>query len=78
MDKIKIRITELFQPTLKRIEEQTECNHNWLDKHGSAYFRCSICGYLAEDRTLDKLIMEQKLLNKGLSPEQVKKYKDFY
>ena len=53
-DKIKQRIVELFKPTLEIIERQSNCEHNWPHKEGSAYYRCTKCGYLADDRELDK------------------------
>lgn len=38
MDNIKEMIQKLFEPTLKIIDEQTNCEHNWKDKDGSAYY----------------------------------------
>jgi rubrerythrin len=76
-DKIKERIVELFKPTLKIIEEQSNCKHKWPHKDGTAYYRCSICGYLAEDRELDKLISIDKMIKKGMTPEMIKKFKDY-
>jgi len=76
-DKIKQRVIELFKPELERIERQSNCNHTWKDKDGSAYFRCKECGFLADDRELDKMIMTMKLLNKGMTPEMIKKFKDY-
>jgi len=35
-DKIKQRIVELFKPTLEIIERQSNCEHNWPHKEGSA------------------------------------------
>lgn len=76
-NKINGLIVKLFEPTLKKIEEQTNCDHTWPDKNGSAYFRCSNCGYLADNRELDKLIMIQKLIKKGATPEMIKRFKDY-
>jgi len=76
-NEIKDLIVKLFEPTLKKIEEQTNCNHRWKDKNGAAYFRCSNCGYLADNLELDKLITIQKLTLKGATPEMIKKFKDY-
>lgn len=70
-------IVKLFEPALKKIEEQTNCEHTWPNKNGSAYFRCSNCGYLADNLELDKLIMIQKLTQKGATPEMIKRFKDY-
>ena len=40
-NEINVIIVKLFEPTLKKIEEQTNCDHTWPDKNGSAYFRGS-------------------------------------
>ena len=76
-DKIKKRIEKLFEPTIKIIEKQSNCEHNWSDKDGAAYFRCKKCGFLAEDKQLDKLIFTLKLVQKGMSAEMIKRYKDY-
>jgi hypothetical protein len=76
-NEIKDRIIKLFKPTLKIIKEQSECDHEWGDKNGAAYYRCSKCGYLAEDRKLDKLITMNDLIQKGMPIEMVEKYKDY-
>lgn len=76
-DKIKQRVIKLFKPELERIERQSKCNHIWKDKDGSAYFRCKKCGFLADDKKLDKMIMTMKLINKGMTPEMIKKFKDY-
>ena len=76
-DKIKQKVIELFKPELERIERQSNCNHIWKDKDGSAHFRCKNCGFLAEDRELDKMIMEMKLLKKGITPVMIKKFKKY-
>ena len=70
----KDRIAELFKPTLLKIEEQTSCVHDWMDKDGAAYFRCSICGYLADDKDLDNYIFVNKLLDKGMKIEDIKHF----
>ena len=70
-DKIKKRIIELFSPTIKKIEKQSNCEHNWKDKDGAAYFRCKKCGFLADDRKLDKFIFTMKLMKKGMTPEMI-------
>lgn len=74
-DKIKNRITKLFEVTLKIIEVQTNCNHVWKDKNGTANFRCGKCGYLVDDRKLDALITIKKLREKGLTPKIIKNFK---
>lgn len=63
---IKRRIAERFQPTLDIIQRQTACEHKWPEKHGAAYYRCSICGYLADDRELDRFISIQKMIYSSL------------
>lgn len=70
-------ITELFKPSLNKIKEQTNCNHIWLDKNGSAYFRCNNCGYLADNMELDKLITINNLVEKGATPEMIKLFKKY-
>lgn len=75
---IKKEIDRLFKPTLDRIEEVTNCNHIWPDKDGSAYYRCSKCGYLADgSNELDKLITIEKYTKKwsdvGLDQEHINK-----
>lgn len=77
MDNIKEMIQRLFEPTLKIIDEQTNCEHNWKDKDGSAYYRCNKCGYLADNQELDKLITIEKLKQKGATAEMIKKFKDY-
>lgn len=76
-NEIKHRIIERFKPALKTIDNQSNCVHNWKDKEGSAYYRCNKCGYLADDRELDKLITIMKLMKKGATPEMIKKFKDY-
>lgn len=76
-NEIKKRIVKLFEPYLKKIEKQSNCNHIWKDKDGAAYFRCKKCGYLADDKQLDKLIFTQKLIEKGMTPDMIKQYKDY-
>ena len=73
-EEIKQRVIELFKPTLETIERQSNCDHQWKDKDGAAYFRCKVCGYLADDRKLDKMIFKMKLMEKGMTPEMIKKY----
>ena len=70
--KIKDRIEKLFKPNLKLISQQLNCNHNWDDKVGSSYFKCKKCGYFAEDKQLDKLIFEMKLMEKGADTNTIK------
>lgn len=70
--KINKKIKKLFEPTLKIIEKQTICEHFWEDKDGRAYFRCKNCGYLADNRQLDRLIFIQKLLERGMSMKMIK------
>lgn len=71
---IKKEINKLFKPTLDRIKEVKECNHVWSNKNGSAYYRCSKCGYLADgSKELDKLITIQRFTDKGLSQETINK-----
>ena len=76
-DKIKQRIVELFKPTLEIIERQSNCEHNWPHKDGSSYYRCTKCGYLADDRELDKSITIMKMIKQGATPEMIKKFKDY-
>ncbi len=76
-EEIKQRVIELFKPALERIKEQSNCDHLWKDKDGSAYFRCEKCGFLAQDKALDRLIFTMKLMDKGLTPEMIKKFKDY-
>jgi rubrerythrin len=76
-DKIAKRISDLFKPALKKIEKQSKCQHIWKDKNGSANFRCKKCGYAVSDLKLDKLIHEMKLIEKGVTPEFIKKYKKY-
>lgn len=69
---INKEINKLFEPILDRIKEVKNCNHVWPDKNGSAYYRCSECGYLADgSKELDKLITIQKFTDKGLSQENI-------
>jgi hypothetical protein len=76
-DKIKDRVIKLFKPLQKTIDNQSNCEHNWKDKDGSAYYRCKKCGYLTEDRELDKLITINKMIKKGLSPKIIKSFKKY-
>jgi tRNA(Ile2) C34 agmatinyltransferase TiaS len=76
-DKIKKRIVKLFQPYLKKIEKQSNCKHQWRDKDGSANFRCKKCGYLAEDSELGRLIFIEKLIQRGMTPDAIKRFKEF-
>jgi rubrerythrin len=76
-DKIKQRIVELFKPALETIERQSNCEHNWPHKDGSAYYRCTKCGYLADDRDLDKSITIMRMMKQGATPEMIKKFKDY-
>lgn len=76
-DKIAKRISDLFKPTLKKIEKQTNCQHVWKDKNGGACYLCKKCGYAVSDITLDKLIHEMKLIEKGATPEFIKTYKKY-
>ena len=76
-EEIKQRVIELFKPALERIKEQSNCDHLWKDKDGSAYFRCEKCGFLAQDKALDRLIFTMKLMDKSLTPEMIKKFKDY-
>lgn len=74
---IKQQIIKLFTPSLKVIEKQSNCEHLWKDKDGAAYFRCKKCGYLADDKKLDKMIFTMKLIEKGITPEMLKKFKKY-
>lgn len=76
-NKIKTRIEKLFESTLKTISKQSNCEHNWKDKNGASYYRCKKCGFLAEDKQLDKLIFTSKLLKNGWLLEDIKKYKKY-
>jgi hypothetical protein len=50
---------------LDRISEVKNCKHYWGEKYGSAYYRCSNCGYLADgSKELDRLITIQKFKDK--------------
>ena len=71
-DKINARVIKLFEPALKTIIKQSACEHVWKEKNGAANYRCKKCGYLADDRTLDKLIFKQKLEERGVTQEQIK------
>lgn len=73
MSDIKKIIAKRFQPTLDEIKRQTECQHVWPDKHGAAYYRCSLCGYNADDMVLDKAITLQKLLDKGMTQAEIER-----
>ena len=73
-DPVKSRIEELFKPTLETIRRQSDCQHKWLDKEGKAYFRCEICGYLADDKELDNLITNIKLSERGLTEDKIKEF----
>ena len=64
MSDINKIIAKRFQPTLDEIKRQTECQHVWPDKHGAAYYRCSQCGYNADDMVLDKAITLQNCSTK--------------
>jgi|DEB19_MinimDraft_2_1074335.scaffolds.fasta_scaffold03005_2 rubrerythrin len=69
---INKEIDRLFKPVLDRIEKVKNCKHFWPDKDGSAYYRCSKCGYLADgSKELDKLITIEKYKEKGLSQETI-------
>lgn len=69
---INKEIDRLFKPVLDRIEKVKKCKHFWPDKDGSAYYRCSKCGYLADgSKELDKLITIEKYKEKGLSQETI-------
>lgn len=74
---IKKRIAERFQPTLDIIQRQTACEHKWSDKQGAAYYRCSVCGYLADDRELDRFISIQKMIDKGVSKDDIERLKKY-
>lgn len=76
-DKIAKRISDLFKPTLKRIEKQTNCQHIWKDKNGGSCFICKKCGYAVSDMKLDKLINKMKLIEKGATPEFIKQYNKY-
>jgi len=39
---------------------------------GSAYYKCTKCGYLADDRELDKSIKIMKMMKQGATPEMIK------
>jgi rubrerythrin len=73
-DSVKSRIIELFKPALETIDRQSNCQHKWLDKNGSAYFRCESCGYLADDMKLDDLITNIKLEEKGITADKLKEF----
>ena len=77
MDSINKRIAERFQPTLDIIQRQTACEHKWHDKHGAAYYRCDICGYLADDKELDRFITIQKMIDKGVSKDDIERLKKY-
>lgn len=77
MDSINKRIVERFQPTLDIIQRQTACEHKWPDKQGVAYYRCSICGYLADDKELDRFITIQKMIDSGLSKDDIERLKKY-
>jgi rubrerythrin len=66
-------IAKRFQPTLDEIKRQTECQHVWPDKLGAAYYRCSQCGYNADDMVLDKAISVQKMLDKGMTQAEIER-----
>jgi hypothetical protein len=74
-DKIALKINKLFKPFVSKIEKQSKCAHKWKDKNGSAYYRCSLCGYLADDSELDSLIFEQKLLESGVTEKRLKEFR---
>lgn len=74
---IKRRIAERFQPTLDIIQRQTACEHKWPEKHGAAYYRCCMCGYLADDRELDRSISIQKMIDKGVSKDDIERLKKY-
>lgn len=76
MDSINKRIAERFQPTLDIIQRQTACEHKWHDKHGAAYYRCDICG-LADDKELDRFITIQKMIDKGVSKDEIERLKKY-
>ena len=77
MNEIKKAIAERFRPTLDAIERQSNCEHEWADKNGAAYYRCGICGYLADNQKIDKLIGVQKLIDKGIPLEDIERYKRY-
>jgi len=77
MDDINKRIAERFQPTLDIIQRQTACMHKWPHKNGAAYYRCSICGYLADDKELDRFITIQKMIDKGVSKDDIERLKKY-
>jgi hypothetical protein len=77
MNDIKKAIAERFQPTLDAIERQSSCEHEWPDKNGAAYYRCGKCGYLADNQRIDRLIGVQKLIEKGIPPEDIEQYKRY-
>jgi rubrerythrin len=67
---INEEINKLYQPTLDRISEVKNCT--LLGWNGSAYYRCSNCGYLADgSKELDRLITIQKFKDKGLSVDDI-------
>ena len=72
-DKIKNRIIKLFEPTVKTIEKQINCDHKWKDRTGTAGYHCKKCGYFCDDKILNKLISIQKLIQKGITQEWIKK-----
>ena len=73
MSDINKIIAKRFQPTLDEIKRQTECQHVWPHKHGTAYYRCSQCGYNADDMVLDKAITIQKMLDKGMTQAEIER-----
>ncbi len=77
MNDIKKAIAERFRPTLDTIEKQSNCEHEWPDKNGAAYYRCSKCGYNADSIKIDKLIGVQKLIDKGVPVEDIERYKRY-
>jgi hypothetical protein len=77
MNDIKKAIAERFRPTLDTIERQSNCEHEWPDKNGAAYYRCSLCGYLADNQKIDRLIGVQRLIAKGVPAEDIERYKRY-
>jgi DNA-binding transcriptional MerR regulator len=74
MDNINKRISERFQIALDTIKRQTECEHIWPEKDGTAYYRCTKCDYLADDLKLDRFITIEKMRDKGLSLEEIERF----
>lgn len=74
-DLIKNYVYEFLKPTYDELIKKMNCDHVWIDNHGTSYNQCSICGFTLttsfDNGKLEKLIFKQKLIDKGHNDESI-------